>query len=94
MSPHRLDPPSPLAEPIKAAATAWQHWDAHPMSQVPSVGFEDAAQRLARAAGLPTSALRAALVDLSRRAFPDGLAKATLPERISVIQEAIEELMP
>ena len=77
-----------LLDEIERTARAWESWDAKSASEWSAGAFEDAAQALARSAGIGASALRATLSDLAR-SIPHG----THVERAGVIRQATEELI-
>jgi hypothetical protein len=77
-----------LLDEIERTAWAWETWDAKPGSASTVGAFEDAAQALARSAGIETSVLRAMLSDLAR-SVPHGRHAM----RVGVIRQAIEELI-
>lgn len=77
-----------LLDEIERTAWVWESWDAKPGSEGPAGAFEDAAQALARSAGIETSVLRATLSDLARSISHD-----THAERVRVIRQSTEELI-
>jgi hypothetical protein len=77
-----------LLDEIERTAQVWESWDAKPASEWSAGTFEDAAQALARSAGLETSVLRATLSDLAR-----SVPHATHAMRAGLIRQATEDLM-
>ncbi|MGO8679154.1 MAG: hypothetical protein ACLQVX_25210 [Limisphaerales bacterium] len=77
-----------LLDEIERTARAWESWDAKPGLASTAGAFEDAAQALARSAGIETSVLRATLSDLAR-----SISHATHAGRIGLIRQAVEELI-
>ena len=76
-----------LLDEIERTAWAWESWDAKPGLASTAGAFEDAAQALARSAGIETSVLRATVSDLARN-IPHG----THTMRAGIIRQATEKL--
>jgi LDH2 family malate/lactate/ureidoglycolate dehydrogenase len=77
-----------LLDEIERTARAWESWDAKPGLASTAGAFEDAAQALARSAGIGASGLRATMSDLACN-VPHGIHA----ERVGVIRQATEELI-
>jgi len=77
-----------LLDEIERIAWVWESWDAKPGSEWSAGAFEDAAQALARAAGIGASVLRTTLSDLAR-----GIPHDTHAIRAGLIRQATEELI-
>jgi hypothetical protein len=77
-----------LLDEIERTARAWESWDAKPGLERSAGAFEDAAQALARSAGIGASGLRATMSDLAR-----SISHGTHAGRVGVIRQATEDLM-
>jgi hypothetical protein len=77
-----------LLNEIERTAQVWESWDARPGSEWSAGAFEDAAQALARSAGIGASGLRATMSDLAR-----SISHGTHAGRVGVIRQATEDLM-